>query len=127
MNFLNLLNRKNYIRLAGLLLIITSILRFVNKRAREDEIKILRLPNFFQYIIILCELILGVLLLILYKTRLVLFINLAFIALGTIILFINNTSKILCTLNNVWALQPTSTSVLMHIYIMIFLIILLYP
>lgn len=127
MIFSDLLNRDNYIRLAGLFLIIAAVLRIVNKRAREDEIKILKLPNIFQYIIILCELILGVLLLILYKTRLILFINLLFIALGTIILFINNTSKILCTLNNVWALQPIGTSFMLHIYIMIFLILLLYP
>lgn len=127
MIFSDLLNHDNYIRLAGLLLIIAAVLRVVNKRAREDEIKNIRLPNVFQYIIILCELILGVLLLILYKTRLVLFINLLFIALGTIILFINNTSKILCTLNNVWALQPIGTSFMLHIYIMIFLILLLYP
>jgi len=127
MIFFNLLNRKNYIRLAGLFLIIAAILRIMNKRAREDEIKILRLPNFFQYIIILCELFIGFLLLILYETRLVLFINLVFIALGTIILFINNTSKILNTLSNVWALQPMGTSFLLHIYIMIFLILLLYP
>jgi len=123
----DLLNRNNYIRLAGLFLIIASALRIINKRAREDEIKILRLPSIFQYIIILCEFVMGVLLLILYETRLVLFINLAFIALGTIILFINNTSKILCTLSNVWALQPMGTSFLLHIYIMIFLILLLYP
>jgi hypothetical protein len=123
----DLLNRNNYIRLAGLFLIIASALRIINKRAREDEIKILRLPSIFQYIIILCEFVMGVLLLILYETRLVLFINLAFIALGTIILFINNTSKILCTLSNVWALQPMGTSFMLHIYIMIFLILLLYP
>ena len=127
MIILDLLNRDNYIRLAGLFLIIASALRIINKRAREDEIKILRLPSIFQYIIILCEFVMGVLLLILYETRLVLFINLLFIALGTIILFINNTSKILCTLSNVWALQPMGTSFLMHIYIMIFLILLLYP
>ncbi len=123
----DLLNRNNYIRLAGLFLIIAATLRIMNKRAREDEIKILRLPSVFQYIIILCEFVMGVLLLILYETRLVLFINLLFIALGTIILFINNISKILSTLSNVWALQPMGTSFLLHIYIMIFLIILLYP
>jgi hypothetical protein len=123
----DLLNRNNYIRLAGLFLIIASALRIINKRAREDEIKILKLPSIFQYIIVLCEFVMGVLLLILYETRLVLFINLAFIALGTIILFINNTSKILCTLSNVWALQPMGTSFMLHIYIMIFLILLLYP
>jgi hypothetical protein len=123
----DLLNRNNYIRLAGFFLIIAATLRIMNKRAREDEIKILRLPSVFQYIIILCEFVMGVLLLILYETRLVLFINLLFIALGTIILFINNISKILSTLSNVWALQPMGTSFLLHIYIMIFLIILLYP
>ena len=53
MIFSDLLNHNNYIRLAGLLLIIAAVLRIVNKRAREDEIKILRLPNVFQYIIIL--------------------------------------------------------------------------
>jgi hypothetical protein len=123
----DLLNRNNYIRLAGFFLIIAATLRIMNKRAREDEIKILRLPSVFQYIIILCEYVMGFLLLILYETRLVLFINLLFIALGTIILFINNISKILSTLSNVWALQPMGTSFLLHIYIMIFLIILLYP
>jgi hypothetical protein len=123
----DLLNRNNYIRLAGFFLIIAATLRTMNKRAREDEIKILRLPSVFQYIIILCEFVMGFLLLILYETRLVLFINLLFIALGTIILFINNISKILSTLSNVWALQPMGTSFLLHIYIMIFLIILLYP
>jgi hypothetical protein len=127
MIFFDLLNHDNYIRLAGLLFIITAILRVKYVKVREEEIKILKLPNVFQYIIILCQIILGFLLLILYETRLVLFINLLFIALGTIILFINNYSKIMSDMYCSWALQPTSRSLIMYSYTMIFLILLLYP
>ena len=123
----NLLNHNNYICLAGLLFIITAILRIKYVKVREEEIKILKLLNIFQYIIILCQIILGILLLFLYNTRIILFINLLFIALGLIILFINNYSKILSDMYCSWALQPTSRSFIMYSYTMIFLILLLYP
>jgi len=112
----------------GFVFIFTSINRIYLKSYREEEAyKVLKLPKYFDILIIIFEFTVGILLLINFKYKLhVLFISMIFLIIGTILIVIHNLDKILQTYNEIFTYQPTCISVVLHLtYIVIIGVILL--
>jgi uncharacterized membrane protein YphA (DoxX/SURF4 family) len=106
----------------GLVFIGAASHRIIYKKQRiEESEKIFRLPKYFDIIIIIFELIIGILLLINFKYKIELLkITLIFIILASILLIIHNKNKLLNTYNEVFTYQPTFMSFCLHVtYIII--------
>jgi len=106
----------------GLVFIFASIHRIYLKSQREEEAyEVLKLPKYFDILIIIFEFTVGVLLLTNFKYKIyVLFILIIFLIIWTIILIFHNIDKILYTYNEVFTYQPTSVSFILHLtYIII--------
>jgi hypothetical protein len=116
-----------YTQLTGLLFIVVAIHRVYLKKEREQEIIVIGLPRYSDYLIILFELIVGILLFInvSYKKN-ILKLFLLFLIVGCIFVFFNNYKKILESYNEIWTFQPTSMSFAMHLYMIVVFLLLLY-
>jgi uncharacterized membrane protein YphA (DoxX/SURF4 family) len=116
-----------FAQLIGLIYIAASIHRVYLKKEREQELIVSGLPRYSDYLIILFELIVGILLLInvSYKKN-ILKLFLLFIIIACIVIFFRNYKKILESYNEIWTFQPTAMSFSMHLYIIFIVLLLLY-
>ena len=116
-----------YTRVTGLLFIVIAIHRVYLKKEREQEVIVFGLPRYSDYLIILFELIIGILLLInvSYKKN-ILKLFLLFFIIACIVIFFRNYKKILESYNEIWTFQPTSMCFAMHLYIIFIVLLLLY-
>jgi uncharacterized membrane protein YphA (DoxX/SURF4 family) len=106
----------------------TSIHRFIYKEQRLNESNnYLNLPKYSDILIILFELIIGVLLLINIKYKIiVLKILLVAIIIFSIIIFVNNKEDIMNTYNEVWTFEPKFTNFILHITYIIIILSIIY-
>lgn len=112
----------------GFVFILASFHRIYLKSQREKEAyEVLKLPKYFDILIIIFEFIVGVLLISNFKYKsYLLFILVIFLIIFTIILIYHNLEKILNSYNEIFTYQPTSMSLILHItYIVIIVAILL--
>lgn len=116
-----------YTRILGFVFILIALHRMVLKKEREQELLVFGLPKYSDYLIILCELVIGILLLlnISYKKNVFMFF-LLFLVCACIIIFFRNYKKILSTYKDIWTFQPTAMSLALHFYIILIVLILLY-
>ena len=116
-----------YVRILGVIFIIIALHRMVLKKEREQELLVFGLPKYSDYLIILCELIIGILLLSnIFNIKKVLQFFLLFLVCACIIIFFRNYKKILSTYNDIWTFQPTAMSLALHFYIILIVLMLLY-
>jgi len=116
-----------YARLLGFVFIIIALHRMLLKKEREQELLVFGLPKYFDILIILCELTIGILLLlnVPYKKN-VLYFFLLFLVCACILIFLRNYKKMLSTYKEIWTFQPTSMSLALHFYIILIVLMLLY-
>lgn len=116
-----------FIRILGFVFIVVAFHRILLKKDREKELIVFGLPKYSDFLIILFELIIGILLLldVSYKKN-VLKLFLLFFVVGCIIIFLRNQKQILSTYNEIWTFQPTSMSFAMHLYIILIVLMLIY-
>lgn len=116
-----------FIRILGLVFIIVALHRIVLKKEREQELIVFGLPKYSDFLIILLELIIGILLLlnVSYKKN-VLKAFLLFFIVGCIIIFFRNYKKIIDSYKEIWTFQSTAMSFSMHLYIILIVLMLLY-
>ena len=106
----------------GLVFILVSIHRIYLKSQREKEVsQVLKLPKYFDILIIIFEFTVGVLLLTNFKYKLhALFLLMIFLIVGSILIIVHNMDKLLETYHEIWTYQPTSISFVLHLaYIVI--------
>lgn len=106
----------------GLVFIFASIHRMIYKKQRLEESNVvLKLPKYFDILIIIFEFSIGVLLLINFKYKIeALKLLLLFLIIGSILIAIYNKDKLLDTYHEVWTYQPTFMSFVLHLaYIVI--------
>jgi uncharacterized membrane protein YphA (DoxX/SURF4 family) len=106
----------------GLVFILASLHRIYLKTQREEEAyEILKLPKYFDILIIIFEFTVGILLLTNFKYKLhALFLLMIFLIIGSILIIIHNLDKLLMTYHEIWTYQPTSMSFVLHLaYIVI--------
>ena len=116
-----------FIRILGLVFVIVALHRIILKKEREQELIVFGLPKYSDFLIILIELVIGILLLlnVSYKKN-VLKIFLLFFIIGCIIIFFRNFKKINDSYKEIWTFQPTAMSFAMHLYIILIVLMLLY-
>ena len=116
-----------FIRILGFVFIIVAFHRMFLKKDRERELINLGFPKYCDFLIILFELIIGILLLlnVSYKKN-VLKLFLLFFIVGCIIIFFRNSKKIIRTYNEIWTFQPNAMSFAMHLYIILIVLMMLY-
>lgn len=116
-----------FTRILGFVFILIAFHRMGLKKDREKELIVFGLPKYSDFLIILFELIIGILLLlnVSYKKK-VLKLFLLFFIVGCIIIFFRNQKKIIRTYNEIWTFQPTAMSFAMHLYIIMIVLMLLY-
>jgi len=106
----------------GLVFILASIHRIYLKSQRKEEAtQVLKLPKYFDILIIIFEFTVGVLLLTNFKYKLhALFLLMIFLIVGSILIIVHNMDKLLETYHEIWTYQPTSMSFVLHLaYIVI--------
>ena len=106
----------------GLVFIFASIHRMIYKKQRLEESNVvLKLPKYFDILIIIFEFTIGVLLLINFKYKIeTLKLLLLFLIIGSILIAVYNKDKLLDTYHEVWTYQPTFMSFVLHLaYIVI--------
>ena len=106
----------------GLVFIFASIHRMVYKKQRlQESNEVLKLPKYFDILIIIFEFTIGVLLLINFKYKIeALKLLLLFLIIGSILIAVYNKDKLLDTYHEVWTYQPTFMSFVLHLaYIVI--------
>ena len=106
----------------GLVFIFASIHRMVYKKQRLEESNVvLKLPKYFDILIIIFEFTIGVLLIINFKYKIeALKLLLLFLIIGSILIAVYNKDKLLDTYHEVWTYQPTFMSFVLHLaYIVI--------
>ena len=115
-----------YTRILGFVFVVVAIHRMFLKKDREKELIVFGLPKYSDFLIILFELIIGILLLlnVSYKKK-ILKLFLLFFVVGCIIIFFRNYKKILSTYNEIWTFQPTAMSFAMHLYIILIVLMLI--
>lgn len=101
----------------GLVFILASIHRIYLKSQREEEAnQVLKLPKYFDILIIIFEFTVGVLLLTNFKYKLyALFLLMIFLIVGSILIIVYNMDKLLETYHEIWTYQPTSMSFVLHL------------
>ena len=119
-------NINNYF---GIIFIVASLHRIYFKNKRLEEMKNLNLPKYFDILIIIFELSIGLLLLIsnniefkikLYK------LLFCFIMLGTILIIFYNCDKLISTYNTLWTYEPNCLSFVYHlVYLLVIYYIIL--
>jgi len=115
-----------YVKILGIIFILIALHRMVLKKEREQELLVFGLPKYSDYLIILCELIIGILLLSnIFNIKKVLQFFLLFLVSACIIIFFRNYKKILSTYTDIWTFQPTAMSLALHFYIILIVLILL--
>jgi small-conductance mechanosensitive channel len=116
-----------FIRVLGLIFVLVALHRIILKKDRKKELIVFGLPKYSDYLIILIELVIGILLLlnVSYKYY-VLTLFLLFFIIGCIIIFIRNYKKIMNGYKDIWTFQPTAMSFAMHLYIIFIVLILLF-
>ena len=121
----NKIIQKDFTSIVGFVFILVSIHRILFKKERDDETKNFNFPNYFQYIIILYELITGLLLVFKNKyTNITLKILLLFIIIASIMIMTNHKDKIIETYKDAWTFKPTMINLSCH-FLIIFIIIIL--
>ena len=121
---INKLIQNDFKSILGLIFIIVSIHRIILKKERLIEISNNNLPNYCQYIIIIYEFITGFLLLFNTQyTDIILKLLLLVLIIGSIIIVINHTQKILSTYKDVWTFKPSMSGLIIHILIIFIIII----
>ncbi len=112
----------------GLLMLIVGIVRiFLTKQQKQKELKDMNLPTYFDNLIILFEIIIGIMILLLNNTNTyyLYLILLMFMIVATILVIKNNYNEIKKDYWHLFTYQPTSFSVFLHItYIIIILSLL---
>lgn len=91
------------------------------KQRLEESNVVLKLPKYFDILIIIFEFTIGVLLLINFKYKIeTLKLLLLFLIIGSILIAVYNKDKLLDTYHEVWTYQPTFMSFVLHLaYIVI--------
>ena len=111
----------------GLVFLLAGIHRIFLKEQREYEAyTLLKLPKYSEYFIIIMEIVAGCIILFnLPGKSYALWTVTIGATIGTLLLLINNFSKILSTYNDLFTLKESSLSVCVHITYIIILIYLL--
>lgn len=111
------------IKFLGLVVILAGISRCFLYGDRKQELNNINLPNGFDYIIIIFELIIGFSLFFDFTNKLTtLIILLIFLSIGTILIIINNFDNLIKEMNSIFTFQPTPTSVTLHFTYIIMII-----
>jgi hypothetical protein len=112
----------------GLLMLVVGIVRiFLTKQQKQKELRDMNLPNYFDYLIILFEIIIGLMLILLNNknTYYLYLVLLMFMIIATILILKNNHKNIKKDFWDMFTYQPTSFSVFLHITYIIIIISLL--
>jgi hypothetical protein len=120
---------ETFIKVLGVIIIIISLHRafYLTSEDRVAEINHLGLHSSFSSVIIICEIIMGALLLSnMESKKLLLQISLLFIVLNCLLMLYNNYNKILSTYKDIWTFQPTAMSYSLHLLYIFIIVILLY-
>jgi len=114
------------IKYFGIFFIITGVMRYYYPVARKNELKNTGLPEGFDYLIFLFEILIGIFLLFnIFDKTVILIITLFFLIVGTFLILFNNYKKIINDFNEVWTYQPTSMCVVLHSHYILMIIVLL--
>jgi hypothetical protein len=107
-------------QIVGFVFVLVAIHRMFLPADREKERRVLGLPKYSDYAIILFELIIGLLLLsnVSFKKK-VLQVFLLFFVVACILTFLRNRRALLSTYHEIWTFQPTAMSFAMHLYIIL--------
>jgi|LauGreDrversion4_2_1035121.scaffolds.fasta_scaffold316980_1 uncharacterized membrane protein YphA (DoxX/SURF4 family) len=113
----------------GFVFLLAGVHRIFLKEQREYEAyKLLKLPKYSDYGIILMEIIAGLIIIFGLPGKTFALWTVAIGAtIGTLLLLVNNWEKILSTYNQLFTLNDSSLSVCIHITYIIILIHLLFP
>ncbi len=107
----------------GLIIILAGINRCFLYDDCKKELNNINLPNGFDYIIIIFELIIGFSLLFDLTNKLTtLLILLIFLSIGTILIIINNFDNLIKEMNSVFTFQPIPMCVTLHFTYVIIII-----
>lgn len=120
---------ETFIKVLGGIMIIISLHRafYLTSEDRVAEINNLGLDSNFSSVIIICQIIMGVLLLSNRKSKkLLLQISLLSIVANCLLMLRNNYNKILSTYKDIWTFQPTAMSYSLHLLYIFIIVILLY-
>lgn len=111
------------IKYLGLIFILTGIIRYFLYDDRKKELNSINLPNGFDYIIIIFELLIGFILFFNITDRLTtLLILLIFLSIGTILILVNNFNNIISEINTVFTFKPTAMCFVFHLTYIIIII-----
>jgi len=111
------------IKFLGLVFILTGVFRYFLYDGRKQELINMNLPDGFDYIIIIFELMVGFVLFFDIGNKLTtLLIVLIFLTMGTILIIINNFNNLIQDANSVWIFQPTAMCVILHFTYIIMII-----
>jgi hypothetical protein len=111
------------IKYLGLIFVLAGIIRYFLYDDRKKELNSMNLPNGFDYIIIIFELIIGFTLFFNITDRLTtLLIFLIFLSIGTILILVNNFNNIISEINTVFTFQPTAMCFVFHFTYIIMII-----
>jgi hypothetical protein len=122
----NKIIQKDFISILGIIFILASLHRIILKKERQLEMKNFKVPNFFQYLVIIYEFVTGILLI--YKTQytnIALKILLLYLIYASIKIIILHKEKILLSYKDAWTFKPSMLSLTFHFYIIFIIVTLL--